>query len=372
LLFAFLFVEVPQSSFVLYDLNAGSSVKPVNATLESIPEVLDELDIVPLRCHSHNDYQRKVPIVSALIAGCTGLEADIWLAESGQEVVVGHDRASATKTLRATYLDPLLQILDFSNKKSPNNDSSNSSDRARGLFSTRSDTPVVLLVDVKQSGAFAAEAWQIMLQQLEPFRRKGYLRRYESGAIRHGPLVVVASGEMTLDILLSSTTSQGTPYETYHDTFLDAPLRELNLVSDSSWKAKYNDSNSYYASVSLGVAVGSARFGFSRAQYNILRRQLRVAQESSLYSRYWGLPKWPVKYRDYVWSVLAREEVGMLNVDDVNAAARQYWTTDYLSSVKWMTAVSCVLFVVILVLVVFRLGYFRTGRHSFPFLSRCK
>lgn len=371
-LLAVLIFEVPQSSFVLYDLHAGPSTKPVNATLERIPELLDELDVVPLRCHSHNDYNRKIPIVSALIAGCTGIEADIWLAEGGQDVLVGHDRASARRTLRDMYLDPLLQMLDLSNNRSAHDDSADPSDGARGLFRTRVDTPVVLLVDVKQSGTLAAEAWQIVLQQLEPFRKRGYLRRYENGAVHPGPLVVVASGEMTLDVLLSSTASQGTQYQTYHDTFLDAPLRELGPLSEASWKARYNDTNSYYASVSLSVATGSPMFGFSRAQYDILRRQLRVAHESGLYSRYWHLPRWPVRYRDYVWSVLVREEVGMLNVDDVDAAARQYWTTDYLSSVKLMTAVSCIVFIFTSGLIMLRLHYIRNGRHSLPLLENFK
>ncbi|KAL8947372.1 MAG: hypothetical protein Q9222_006338 [Ikaeria aurantiellina] len=36
-------------------------------------------DITPIPCHSHNDYWRRVPLYDALAAGCTGVEADVWL-----------------------------------------------------------------------------------------------------------------------------------------------------------------------------------------------------------------------------------------------------------------------------------------------------
>jgi hypothetical protein len=92
-----------------------------------------------------------------------------------------------------------------------------------------------------------------------------------------------------------------------------------------------------------------------------------VVEASDLCSRYWDLPRWPVKYRDYVWAVLMQEEVCMLNVDDVNAAARQYWTTSYLSSVKWMAVVSSLLFVVTLAITVLRTIYRRKKRDIISF-----
>lgn len=360
-LFALIFVETSKSSFVEYGLNIAAAARPVNPSLESIPEFLDNYDVVPLRCHSHNDYERNAPLLSALMAGCTGLEADIWLTEDGQDLMVGHERAAATKTLRAMYLDPLLKMLNSRNDASPN-----SSNGARGLFSIRSDAPVVLLIDVKDSATSGA-AWQIVLEQLEPFRQRGYLRRYEDNVIHAGPLIIVGSGELTLETLLASSSSQGHPYYDFHDTFLDAPLNQLRHDTDSEWMAKYNTSNSYYASVSLKVGVGSTKLGFSKAQLQQLRRQVRVAEASNLCSRYWDPPGWPVKYRDYVWAVLMQEEVCMLNVDDVNAAARQFWTTDYLSSVKWMAVVSSLLFVVTLAFTVLRTIYRQKKRNMISF-----
>jgi hypothetical protein len=36
-------------------------------------------DIQPVPCHSHNDYWRTISLHSALQAGCTSVEADVWL-----------------------------------------------------------------------------------------------------------------------------------------------------------------------------------------------------------------------------------------------------------------------------------------------------
>lgn len=56
-----------------------------------------------------------------------------------------------------------------------------------------------------------------------------------------------------------------------------------------------------------------------------LRNQIREVHERGLKVRYWGMPGWPVGLRNYVWRVLVREGVDMLNVDDLRAATRVDW-----------------------------------------------
>lgn len=66
--------------------------------------------IVPLeRAHSHNDYNRQRPLLDALDLGICSVEADIYLVDG--ELLVAHDlhRTRPEKTLRAMYLDPLLE-----------------------------------------------------------------------------------------------------------------------------------------------------------------------------------------------------------------------------------------------------------------------
>lgn len=281
------------------------------------------------------------------MAGCTGIEADVWLTEDGQDLLVGHDRAALApqKTLKDMYLDPLMGILDLRN---PNMvEGRDAREQAAGVFKSRGQTPVVLMIDVKEN---ATAIWNIVLEQIESFRRNGYLRRYENGTVWPGPLVVVGSGELQLDTLTASRYKD-VPYYGYHDTFLDAPLGDLCEETAMRWTETYNTSNSYYASVAFEEAFGSARTGFSGKQLRTLRTQIHVTQSSGLYSRYWDTPQWPINYRDYVWDTLTREGVGMLNVDDVDSAAKQSWTQDYPRSVGGMILVTCVLLFLVLCLV---------------------
>ena len=67
--------------------------------------------IRPIRCHSHNDYWQRLPLYSAISAGCISVEADVWLFD--QELYIGHSTSSLTRnrTLKALYVDPLMEIL---------------------------------------------------------------------------------------------------------------------------------------------------------------------------------------------------------------------------------------------------------------------
>ena len=59
--------------------------------------------------HAHNDYLHKRPLLDALAQGFCSVEADIFLVDGA--LLVAHERASLDKrkTLKALYLDPLLE-----------------------------------------------------------------------------------------------------------------------------------------------------------------------------------------------------------------------------------------------------------------------
>ena len=71
-------------------------------------------NILPIPCHSHNDYWRRVPLLEAIRFGCTSVEADVWLFEGHEELYVGHNTASLTpnRTFTNLYVDPLVELLD--------------------------------------------------------------------------------------------------------------------------------------------------------------------------------------------------------------------------------------------------------------------
>ena len=312
-------------------------------------------DVTPIPCHSHNDYWRRVPLFDALRKGCTGVEADVWLFDD--ELYVGHDTASLTRnrTFTSLYIDPLVKILEHQN---PDTDFYNGT--SHGVFDTHPGKPLTLLVDLKTSGA---ETWPWVLKQLAPLRERGWLSYVQDNQVHFGPITVVGTGNTPFDLLTSNTT--------YRDAFFDAPLDQmweprLPTPEMQDWPAfddslpgerldedegsaeesstpsplpdighglsgvlptdDFNESNSYYASVSFGKAVGRMWRGrLSPRQMKIIRGQIRGAHRRGLKARYWDLPAWPLGLRNHVWDVLVREGVDMLNVDDLRAASREVW-----------------------------------------------
>lgn len=279
-------------------------------SLKLLAGIKDELsnDLIPRPIHSHNDYSHKVPLFEALAAGCTGVEADIWLPVDGSSGVlrVGHKKSALTtdRTLSSLYINPLLYMLDHQN----NQDSLSYLD---GIFSTSPNTTLVLLLDFKSD---ANALWPLVNAALEPFRApRNYLRSWNAttNTITPGPLTIVATGNAELSLVLANAT--------YRDIFLDAPLTDIHNTS-------YDVSTSYYASSSLGSAIGHSWFGhFDETQSAKLEDQIATATRKGLLSRYWSAPSWPISVRDRVWNTLVEEGVGMLDADDVDAAARWNW-----------------------------------------------
>ena len=330
-------------------------------------------DIIPLPCHSHNDYWRRVPLFSAIEVGCIGVEADIWLFE--EELFVGHSVASLTRnrTLDSLYINPLLEILSKQNPKStmlPDHTS-----QPHGVFDTDPEQTLILLIDFKTSGR---ALWPYVQSALQPLRDKSYLTRLNGTGLTRGPITVVGTGNTPFDLVNLEETNP------HRDVFFDAPLGELyegtnsddlptamnieaNAPKDSKEKEApskedmtmadtgkvlfedarkgrsdmegqeksgtisgganaYNISNSYYASVSFMDAIGHLGDGeFSEHQLDLLRGQVKGAHRRGLRARYWDLPFWPISLRNHVWDVLVKEGVDLLNVDDLKGATRRNW-----------------------------------------------
>ena len=312
-------------------------------------------DILPIPCHSHNDYWRKVPVYSAIEAGCIGIEADIWLFTG--ELYVGHSVASLTpnRTLSSLYINPLLDILSRQNQKPlviPNSDQA-----LHGVFDTTPGQTVILLIDFKTSGT---ALFPHVVQALEPLRSKGYLTRRNGSDLIQGPVTVVGTGETPFNMVISETENP------HHDIFFDAPLSEMyegsngeaatsvspeseasqphssNEESDSRRRHRgssenrgeatsavaevYDTTNSFYASTSFAKAIGALLDSeFSDHQLDLLRGQIRGAHRRGLQARYWDLPFWPIHLRNHVWDVLVKEGVDLLNVDDLKGATKRNW-----------------------------------------------
>ncbi|KAI1178495.1 hypothetical protein F4777DRAFT_537820 [Nemania sp. FL0916] len=275
-------------------------------------------DVIPVPCHSHNDYWRKVPVFSALHAGCTGIEADVWLFNNDSELYVGHDRAALTpyRTFQSLYVNPLLDILAHNNPETPlYNDTHD-----RGVFDTDPDQTIVLLVDLKTDGPTTFAEVQA---QLEPLRAGNWLSYVQDGVVYERQVTVVATGRTPFDVLTQNST--------YRDIFFDAPLNKLYEdaealdTDDDGGPFVYNTTNSFYASVNFKRAIGSVWSGLSAKQLRLIRGQIKGAHRRGLKVRYWNTPAWPVSLRNRIWHVLMTEGADILNVDDLRAATRKSW-----------------------------------------------
>ena len=267
-------------------------------------------DVTPVPCHSHNDYWRPIPLFSAIHAGCTGVEADVWLHD--EQLYVGHDTAAlqSSRTFQSLYINPLVKLLG---KQNPSTEFYNESNH--GVFDTNPYQTLTLLVDVKTDGE---KTWPYVHKQLEPLRARGWLTYVEDGRVHRGPVTVVGTGNTPFRQVVANST--------YRDSFFDAPLNRLE-------EANFNSANSYYASASILTAVGRIQNGrLTSEQLATVRKHVGTAHGLGLRARYWDLPSWPIHQRNRVWTTLVEEGVDILNVDDLKAATGQDWTTANLVS----------------------------------------
>lgn len=323
---------------------------------DSAQKWLDELSlsVKPRACHSHNDYLRPYPLFSALAAGCSSVEADVWRTEDGTDLMVGHDEASLTadRTLTSMYFNPLVNIVDRITAGSEGPGGLEPA-QPRGVFRTKPHTTLVLLIDVKTR---SSETWPLVVEQLSSMRDKKYLTRFENGILESGPITIVGTGNIASDqsVFISTGVDPTRPFDQYHDTFLDAPLASLPQPADILGNGKavssppdeaeqtWTNKTAYYASASFKTTIGSVIMGFSPSQLSTLRTQIAAAAKLGLKSRYWDTPDWSMAYRDYVWSVLEREGVGVLNVDDLEGFARGDWDAigrAWAREVVWMISI---------------------------------
>lgn len=255
--------------------------------------------IIPIACHSHNDYLRKAPLYDALAAGCTGVEADVWLQDDNLLVAHTKDDILDDRTLQSLYLDPLLSILQ---ERNPDHTTTS------GVFKTDPDTTLTLLIDFKIDDS---SVYDHVVSQLEALRSHGWLTFWDGSDTKTRPVTIVASGEASFD--------QITANDTYRDVFFDAPLDKLEDEG-----TKYSTADSYYASVSFKDSIGSTSWlGLGKLgsdQTDTIRAQITAAEDRGLRSRYWDTPDSPSSVQRDVWSVLEMENVGMLNLDDVEKA----------------------------------------------------
>jgi len=280
-------------------LDEITMLEATNSTLLSYPTDFTQ-NIVPKTIHSHNDYWRDVPLLTALSFGVASVEADVWLV--GETLYIGHEMAALTpaRTFDSLYIQPLLSIIAGQNPKSQFTVNQTS---INGVFDTSSGTPLELLVDMKTDGP---STLPFVLSALQPLRELGYLTTCVSnGTCTPGPIVVVGTGNTPLDGILALSP---------RDVFFDAPLTALNSTFDITV--------SPIASTDYEVAVGWSGIGtINSTQLTAIQQFVADAHALGIRARFWDTPGWPIHARNNVWQTLIDNGADWLNADDLEAAA---------------------------------------------------
>lgn len=287
---------------------------PISSGLQSILDNTDNSDlyhyptdwtrgIIPKPIHSHNDYWRDLPFWSALSVGAASVEADVWLFND--TLLVGHEEAALTpaRTLDSLYIQPILSVLQRTNPNSPYVDPSSA---PNGVFDTSSGQTLALFIDVKTPGP---STWPSVVAALAPLRDAGYLTTYNGTGVTSGPVTVIGTG--------NTPQSNFTDATQFRDYFFDADLSKLG-DEQSNITAAISPVASTQFTKYVGEINGTS---FNETQLGVVREQVGRAREKGIMARYWDTPGWPIGTRNAVWQTLVDEGVGLLNADDLRAAA---------------------------------------------------
>ncbi len=242
--------------------------------------------VVPLtHGHSHNDYERRLPLSDALSRGFTSVEVDVLLL--GGQLRVGHDWVQALAgghTLRSLYLDPLADWVE----------------RNGGTVFGPGGPALTLLVDVKSE---ARSTWRALEGVLAGYA--DMLTRFTPDGVEPGAVTVIVSGNRAPDLLAA---------ESERLTALDgrmvdlagadpAPVDLVPMISER-WGALFRWN-------------GTGRM--PPAELDRLRALVEAAHAQGRSIRFYDTPAATAAARENVWRAELAAGVDLLNIDDLTA-----------------------------------------------------
>lgn len=261
---------------------------------------------VPVKLvHSHNDYWREVPLITALGYGIQSVEADIWNFEGDDQLYVGHNlnKLEVAGTLDNLYLDPIYDMLQEHNPADNNTVGHVAEPTPVGVFDTDINATLYLFVDFKTDGG---ELYPMLSKELCRFREKDWLSNYDSqtNQFTWRPLTIIGTGNTPLAMVTN---------EKHRDIFFDGLLGSLTDQIDANI--------SPIASASLRALVGETTIsGMNTTQLQIMANAIKQAHHKGIKTRVWDTPTWPIRKEKKVWEQLLSLGSDLLNADDLEEA----------------------------------------------------
>ena len=275
--------------------------------------------------HSHNDYVRKSPVYEAFQHGVFSFESDLYFDDKSESLYVAETvlEFKGDKKFENFIIPRVLNVLEGKNGTLHSGSADKFVQAAKGHSTTHPDwykyyaegfggmRPLQLLIELKSKNSEAA--CPHVLKALEPFRKRGWLTRYEHGVVHFGPLIAVGTG--------GTPTDQVAPREK-RDIFFDCPLGSLNGTLD----------NSYHYNATLCPMSSTEFIGVSDGYYGVLpankkqraafKKDINQAHGIQSTTRFYSQIDFPPDSKYNGYNMLVEEGSDWLNLDDMNDAAK--------------------------------------------------
>ncbi len=241
----------------------------------SLPDTLNAL----LPAHAHNDYLHERPLMDALEHGFRSIEADVFAG--GDSLYVAHDRKDIKpgRTLRALYLDLLMEYL---------------TENENTLYGNAS--PLILLIDIKDNGLATYKQLDRILNAYSEILCRVSPEGYVGGSV-----MVIVSGNRPIEYMME---------QTQRNAFVDGRLKDLTEEYSPDLMPLISDRwSKYFIWKGKGLMPEKERMQ--------LRSYVEQAHEKCQLIRFWASPDSPGKEREAVWTELQEAEVDLINTDDL-------------------------------------------------------
>lgn len=237
---------------------------------------------------AHRDSAHHRPLLDALDAGFTAVEADLWLRDG--QLLIGHDEVdlNPSRTLASTYLRPLAEL------------------SRTAALPTADGTPLTLVLDAKTA---ARPTWRALERELGGFG--DVLTRWTRDGVTPGAATVLVSGHRARRLMATRSDRlagyDGRPPDLSRRwPFAPPPVELVPMVSADWTKAVGWD------------GVGPVPRRIRRRVTGIVA----TAHRQGRTVRFWATPDEPGPPREAVWSLLLDLGVDHLNTDDLAGLAR--------------------------------------------------
>jgi len=235
----------------------------LGCTRESFPPCQIDIEMVnyPFIAHSHNDYEQKHPITTAINHGFSSLEVDV--AFDGSDIKVSHDEKNLDEKpgFENSYLKPLIA-------------------------NYQRESGTILLVDIKNYSEELIDKLNLILNQYED----NIVSRNNPDQIEN-KIKIILSGEIPRQTLINDTSNK--------HLFIDGRLNNIDL----------SESTVIVPIISIKISDISNSDADNEEE---IQKVVKQVHDQNKMIRFWN-----TNDKESVWLKLIKLKVDIIGVDDI-------------------------------------------------------